>query len=68
MIYRAMKISVLAENTGFTDYEDIADYAKPAVRYFSALKVINGYPDGSFKPHGSATRAEAAKIISLITD
>lgn len=68
MIYRAMKISVLTENTGFTDYEDIADYAKPAVRYFSALKVINGYPDGSFKPHGSATRAEAAKIISLITD
>lgn len=68
MLYRAMNIGVNAQATDFTDYDDIAVYARSAVNYFSAEGVINGYPDGSFVPYGNATRAEAAKIISSILE
>ncbi len=52
----------------FTDADGIADYAKAAIDKFSALKIINGYEDGSFAPNGSITRAEGAKIIKTLLD
>lgn len=47
----------------FTDQETIADWAKEAVQFNVSLKIINGYPDGSFKPTDPAIRAHAAKVI-----
>ena len=47
----------------FTDGEEVADYAQTAVGCMSALKVINGYPDGSFRPEDTAIRAEAAQMM-----
>ncbi len=47
----------------FTDGETIADYASDAVAALSYNKIVNGYPDGSFRPNGICTRAEAATII-----
>ena len=32
-----------------------------------AAGVIDGYPDGTFKPANTLTRAEISKIISLLT-
>lgn len=46
----------------YTDFDDAGEYAKEAIRLFSQLGVINGYEDGSIKPHNSITRAEAAQI------
>jgi hypothetical protein len=34
----------------------------------SAAGIITGYPDGTFKPKESATRAEACFIIKLMAE
>jgi len=49
--------------TGFTDDADIANYARDAVVRFFRAGVITGYPDGSFRPLGTATRAQAAALL-----
>ena len=46
----------------FTDAEDISNVE--AVTIVDGLDVMNGYPDGSFKPEGIVTRAEMAVVIS----
>ena len=48
----------------FTDQADISQ--TEAVDMLSALGVINGYTDGSFKPDAPITRAQAAKMIYTI--
>lgn len=47
----------------FTDVNE-DDWFKNSVGYMSQLGVINGYPDGTFNPNGSITRAEFATIAS----
>ena len=46
----------------FADAEDISNVE--AVTIVDGLDVMNGYPDGSFKPEGIVTRAEMAVVIS----
>ena len=48
----------------FTDSADIK--TTEAVDMLVALGVIDGYADGSFKPEGTVTRAEMAKMIYVI--
>ena len=48
----------------FTDSADIK--STEAVDTLSALGVIDGYTDGSFKPNGTVTRAEMAKMIFVV--
>ena len=48
----------------FTDSADIK--ATEAVDTLTALGVIDGYTDGSFKPNGTVTRAEMAKMIFVV--
>jgi uncharacterized protein YjdB len=45
------------------DYSDVEGtmYEEPVAR-LSKLEVLKGYPDGSFKPEGSITRAEFAAV------
>lgn len=47
----------------FSDITSVDDYARDAVMNIAGMGIINGYEDGSFRPHGLSTRAEAAKII-----
>lgn len=63
IIYRALGNKNSSAILDFTDVDSIAPYAEDAVSELVGLGVINGYEDGSFKPRGTATRAEAAKII-----
>ncbi|MBQ7565864.1 MAG: S-layer homology domain-containing protein [Oscillospiraceae bacterium] len=51
-------------NAAFTDAESITK--TEAVDVLTALGVIGGYPDGSFKPEGDVTRAEMAKMVAYI--
>ena len=46
------------------DLDQVADYAKSAVSEFYAANIIGGDENGAFWPVRSATRAEAAKIVS----
>lgn len=47
----------------FNDSNQISDWAKPAIDKFTKDGVIQGYNDGSFKPHREISRAEFAKIL-----
>lgn len=52
----------------FTDADKISDYAKDAVINMQSNGFVQGMGDGSFAPHESATRAQAAVIIKRILD
>ncbi|MBQ4630446.1 MAG: S-layer homology domain-containing protein [Clostridia bacterium] len=47
----------------FTDSASFSDYSKNGIMMLAKHGFINGYPDGSFKPKNSVTRAEAAQFI-----
>jgi hypothetical protein len=45
-------------------YTDITDHSyDTSILYLTALGVVKGYPDGSFRPDQSLTRAEMLKIV-----
>ena len=44
----------------------ISDYAKQSVALLAAAGILNGYEDKTFMPQGTATRAEAAKLLSVL--
>ncbi|MBP3359857.1 MAG: S-layer homology domain-containing protein [Clostridia bacterium] len=52
----------------FSDNDEIKEYALDAVNRLSEAKIISGFEDGSFKPLKSCTRAETAKLISMVYD
>ena len=56
---------VTISNAAFSDADKISH--DEAVDMMSALGVINGMPDGSFNPSGNVTRAEMAKMITIIS-
>ena len=47
----------------FLDYEQISDYAKPAVSWAVNAGIISGMGDGTLVPQGKTTRAEAATML-----
>ncbi|QHW31794.1 hypothetical protein GZH47_13730 [Paenibacillus rhizovicinus] len=67
MIYRAVKQqlpSVSAANAAaFSDGDAIGGYAAEAVQAVQGAGLMNGMPDGTFKPAGQATRAQAAVLV-----
>lgn len=54
------------QEKGFSDFNSISDYAKESVQILSKIKIINGFEDGTYRPKGFLTRAEASKIIYMI--
>ena len=62
----AMLLSVMVMGTGaaFTDQDEIQN--AEAVDMTSALGIIDGYEDGSFRPSNNIERSEAAKMISAM--
>ena len=61
----AMMLSVMVVGAGaaFSDQSKIKN--TEAVYACTALNIIGGYPDGSFKPEGNITRAEVTKMICV---
>jgi hypothetical protein len=53
-----------ADLSKITDADAISDCAKPAVAWAVVSGIVNGFPDGSFQPKGSATRAQMAAIMA----
>lgn len=68
MLYRAMNAvtGVQQDAIVFDDNHKIADYAIESVATLTAMEVINGYDDNTFRPNHLCTRAEAAKLIYSI--
>jgi len=60
----AMSLSLaVTAGAAFNDQDKIVN--TEAVDVCASLNIINGYNDGSFKPEGNVTRAEAAKMIAV---
>lgn len=64
MIYHACNMDGSFQGKTFTDQSSIATWASNAVAAVSQKSLMGGYADGSFRPQGLATRAEAATLIS----
>ena len=52
--------------TAFTDEGSVAAYALPAVQALHRAGVINGMPDGSFRPYDTATREQACAVLCAL--
>ncbi|WP_379157303.1 S-layer homology domain-containing protein [Paenibacillus sp. sgz5001063] len=61
---KVLSLNTNSTSTTFKDNAQIAAWAKGAVAAAAGKKIINGYPDGTFGPRRSLTRAEAVGIIS----
>lgn len=62
-----VKLDEVNDAKVFADGNCIADYAEQAVGRMQRAGIVNGYEDGSFRPEGIATRAEAAKLLYMIS-
>ena len=59
-----MTMSLVTVSAGAKDFTDSSKIQyKEAIDVMSAVKVIDGYADGSFNPSATLTRGAAAKII-----
>ena len=56
--------AVTAGAANFTDKSSVKN--TEAVEVMSTIGIIDGYADGSFKPEGTLTREQAAKIITYM--
>ncbi|MBO5008559.1 MAG: S-layer homology domain-containing protein [Clostridia bacterium] len=66
MAYRCAKACGMSLGMGelaFDDKSDIYPYAEDAAGALSMAGIINGFEDGTFRPQGLCTRAQAAKVI-----
>ena len=66
MIARLLTLEANSENdvlSTLADYEQLADWSRPYVETVFAQGILKGYPDQTFRPTRSVTRAEAMAII-----
>lgn len=62
-IIRTFSSSLNGMTLPYTDAHMVSEWAKTYVEKATALSLVEGYPDGSFKPQQTITRAEASKIV-----
>ena len=55
-------------SAAFTDEKEINSTYTKAITTMVEAGVISGFPDGSFQPKGTLTRAQAAKIITVLLE
>ncbi|TEB05928.1 Cellulosome-anchoring protein precursor [Pelotomaculum schinkii] len=63
MVVKAARLTMISEGTSFADNSGISEWAKGAVATVVKNGLMKGYPDNTFQPLGSATRAEAVTVI-----
>ncbi len=64
--YNAYKGYVSTQRANLADFSDgaaVASYAKEALSWANAAKLVNGTSDGRLNPSGGATRGQAAAIL-----
>ena len=61
--FRAAEEYFMMSNQVFNDIEDLNFKELLALVKVRDANIINGYEDGSFKPTGTLTRAEASKVL-----
>ena len=61
--YTEALIDSNTDTEGFADQDSVAEYASDGVKIFKNMGLLNGYPDGTFRPTATTVRAEAAQFI-----
>jgi len=56
-----LKPTVVYGETRFNDVQ--GSWAQPCIEQLAQRRLVNGYPDGSFKPNAPVTRAEFAAML-----
>jgi hypothetical protein len=62
-VLKEQGVTAGSKSSDFTDADRIIGWAKEDVDYASSVGLVGGYPDGSFGPKNSLTRAESAALI-----
>ncbi|MBH0228825.1 S-layer homology domain-containing protein [Halobacillus yeomjeoni] len=62
IVDRAYEIKRQGNASGFPD-DNKYPWAKESILDLNSLNIINGYPDGTFKPQNDITRAAFAKVL-----
>ena len=66
--YKGYDVSQKADLSGYTDATSISGYAKDALAWANAQKLITGVTDTTLNPQGSATRAQVATILMRLCE
>ena len=66
LVFSVMSLNVFAVDNKFSDID--GHWAEETIVKFKDKNIISGYPDGTFKPDNSVTRAEFAKIVTEAFD
>ena len=66
--YKKMTWEEEEATLNFPDNSEMSDWALPSITKVVSEKIMSGRSDGTFDPRGNATRAEAAKIISIVKE
>lgn len=66
MLARALQVSANEgeSSLSFRDQESIPAWARPMIQAALAEGIIDGYPDGTFRPQQTITRIEMAAMLS----
>ena len=65
MALSLMTVAFAKEASDYTDYDTVTN--KEAVSVLTALNVIDGMGNNTFQPTGNVTRAQMAKMITIIS-
>lgn len=65
LLARALHLSTMIQ-LQFSDRAHIDPWALAGVEQAFAAGLVSGFPDGSFQPLGTATRAQAAQVLALV--
>jgi len=66
IIMNAFKLGESSKEVEFKDAKDISGWAYKPVAKATESKIIDGYPDNTFRPAKTISRAEAAAVLSNV--
>lgn len=68
IIIALLLVAIFSINVGAASFKDLnGHWAKDYIEGQSGMGLLNGYPDGSFKPNKNLTNAEAIAVINRLT-
>ena len=66
--YKGYDVTKKADLSGYSDNSQISAYAKDALAWANAAKLINGVTNTTLAPQGNATRAQVSAILHRFCD
>ena len=66
--YKGYDVTKKADLSGYSDNSQVSAYAKDALAWANAAKLINGVANTTLAPQGNATRAQVSAILHRFCD